>query len=282
MDKDSIDLRYAYAQLGIPDGSSLEEIQEVLTNATDYRFHTRERVESVRLLAEFFIAREKLGGVTLSFEELKKKYRQQAMALHPDRNLGNKVSEDQLKEINTAYARVEVVHKQARDYYRQSESFRRDVERHAREKTSRERPNEKKESVDEKGMPRKEKARPSYKSARPTKNPPKKYMAAYVPRSIRTARLGYLPLHTIIGSKALKKENDISFVFDYFMLPEDQFLRAKSYLSSPEVVLPALQYGKFAPPYTLKDIKEVFVPEDEPDPEEYAKNYFRTEFALSF
>jgi len=109
---------------------------------------------------------------------------------------------------------------------------------------------------------------------------PTKYMAASIPRYIRTARLSHLPRSTIIGCWFTKAAGNVNYVFDVIMLPEAQFLRAKSHLAVPESALPSLQCGKFAPPYSPTDIKEITIPLDESDPEGYAKSHFIKEFGL--
>ncbi|MDR3425137.1 MAG: DnaJ domain-containing protein [Alphaproteobacteria bacterium] len=280
----SIDLAYAYAQLGLAEGASLDEIREVLALAVAYRFSTAERVEHIRQLVEFFLARAQLGGLDASFAEIKKAYRQKAMALHPDRNWGDAASGEQLKGINAAYALVDAVHRQAKAYYRQNEDARRDSELQARKATQRERPagKEKKytQAASQTTRPAEaERAKEKTKS-RSRSASSKIYMAASIPRSIRAARLGYLPLQAIIGCRFIKKENDLNLVFDIVMLPEDQFLRAKFYLSVPDMMGADLHSGRFMPPYILRDIKEIIVPADEADPEKYAKAYFKKEFRL--
>ena len=109
---------------------------------------------------------------------------------------------------------------------------------------------------------------------------PTKYLAASVPRSVRTARLSYLPPNAIIGCWFTQIENQLNFIYDVVMLPEVQFTRAKSYLAAPETAIPSLQYGKFSPPYILTDLKTVTVPPEESDPYLYAKTYFLLQFDL--
>ena len=48
---------------------------------------------------------------------------------------------------------------------------------------------------------------------------PRTYMAASVPRFIRTARLSHLPLNTIIGYWFTKAADNSHYVFDVIMLP---------------------------------------------------------------
>ena len=109
---------------------------------------------------------------------------------------------------------------------------------------------------------------------------PKKYFAASVPRSVRTTRLSYLPPSAVIGCWFIKTENQLNFIYDVIMLADVQFARAKSYLATPETAIPSLHHGKFSPPYTLTDLKEVVVPTDEPDPHAFAKAHFMLQFDL--
>ncbi len=276
MGGDANDITYAYLQLGIKAGATLAEIQAVLARAEAYRFSTKARVDHVRRFVEFFAAREKLGGINIPFADIRKAYRRKAMELHPDRNAGDKQSEDVLKDINNNYGLVEKIHQQAKIFYKKSAEEQTEMAQQARETTALERGGQPKPE------PRVEPAKRgrAYRSTFTSPVGGKKYMAASVPRSIRTARLSYLPPHVIIGHGSVKRENDITYIYDYFMLPEDQFLRAKGYLSAPEIINPILQYGKFNPPYILKNTKEVFVPEGVRDAEAYARDYFRKEFGI--
>jgi hypothetical protein len=265
MAKYSIDISYGWAQLGVEPGASVEAVGEVLANAVASRFVTKQRVAHLRPLVDFFLARAQLGSFDDSFAEIKKSYHRQAMALHPDRHKGNQAAEERLKEINAAYELVEEISRQAKAYYKQNENIRRDLEERARQATERERPE-----------PIREKPAVQARAVMP-----RKYMAASIPRSIRTARLGYLPVQTIIGRHFTQKENDINLIFDVVMLPEEQFIRAKAYLAMPEALGAHLQYGKFSPAYTPRDTKEIIVPPGEANPEKFARDYFVKEFGLS-
>jgi hypothetical protein len=277
MPEPSIDISYAYAQLGLAQGESLEEIRAVLTYAAAARFSTKARLAHVRKFVEFFEARANLACFDAPFAEIKKAYHRQAMELHPDRNKGG--NEEQLKQTNEAYARIDAVQRQAKAYYKQAADVRREVEQEARRSTESERP------AEAKAPPRRADAKTaSAASGKKTTERraagSKKYLAAFLPRSIRAARLDYLPARTIIGYKVTKKPGDLNLVFDCIMLPEDQFVRARSYLAAPDVMGAALGQGKFSPPYILKDIKEIVVSAGEDDPEEFAKNYFLKVFGI--
>jgi len=109
----------------------------------------------------------------------------------------------------------------------------------------------------------------------------RKYMAASVPRYLRTTRLAYLPLHTIIGTRYVQGAGGAHVVFDVVMLEAHQFQRMKSNVGLQHLPAPALKAGpEFAPAFILADAREVVVPADENDPENYAKNYFLKLFDL--
>ena len=202
------------------------------------------------------------------------------MELHPDRN-PDAQAEETLKTLNAAYALIEDVHRRARDYYRQDEKTRQQSEREARAAAAREqRVQEPKSAPSSAGARAKMRAETSAPSPQNKGGKAGKYMAASVPRSIRTARLGYLPVHTIIGTKSVVLHDGTHYIMDVIMLPQDQFLRAKSYLATPEIALPALQYGKFAPAYTPRDIAEFIVPKNTENPEAIARAYFIEKFGL--
>jgi hypothetical protein len=280
----SIDVRYAYAQLGLDDGSSLDAIQAVLACAIAYRYFTKARIDLVQEYTGFFIARSKLGSINTPFSDIKKAYHKKAMALHPDRNRGDKETEDQLKDINGSYALVEAMNRTAKAYYKQSEDIRRELERKAREATENEKPEPKPQRRNASNSARhahfKSASHTASARARPTSSSKLKYMAAAIPRSIRAARLGHLSLHAIIGCKFTPKKNDLNLVFDIVMLPEKLFRRARSYLAVPDMAGVHLTYGNFSPPYIIKDFKEVVVPDQESDPERYAREHFIAAFGL--
>ncbi|HEV7454003.1 MAG TPA: hypothetical protein VGO07_01970 [Candidatus Saccharimonadales bacterium] len=102
-----------------------------------------------------------------------------------------------------------------------------------------------------------------------------------MPRFLRTARLSYLPTHSIIGSRYIKGADGGNLIFDIVMLPVEQFQRMRSNVGLQHVAAPALKLGpQLAPSFVLADAKEVIVPCDEPDPENFAKNYFMKAFGL--
>jgi hypothetical protein len=110
----------------------------------------------------------------------------------------------------------------------------------------------------------------------------KKYMATPVPRFLRQSRLGYLPTHCIIDSYLMKGNEGANLYLDLVMLPVQQFSRMRSNVGLQHVIAPALNAGpSFNPGFVINNVKEVAVPDSEPDPEAYAKNYFLKEFGLS-
>ena len=109
----------------------------------------------------------------------------------------------------------------------------------------------------------------------------RKFMAAPVPRFIRQAKLGYLPMNTVIGGYLIKGDGGANMVMDVVMLPVQQFQRMRSNVGLQHVATPGLQAGPgLMPSFMLKDVKEVTVPEAEPDAEAWAKAYFIREFKL--
>jgi hypothetical protein len=111
---------------------------------------------------------------------------------------------------------------------------------------------------------------------------PKTYMAASVPRSIRQSRLGYVPLQCILGSRYVKGGDGSNLVYDIVMLPAPEFQRMRMNVGLQNVITPGPKIGpNFQPVYVLADAKHVTVPADEPDPENYAKDYFKKIFGLT-
>jgi len=110
---------------------------------------------------------------------------------------------------------------------------------------------------------------------------PKKFMAGTVPRFLRQARLAYLPSRCVIGSRLTVGANGANLYFDIVMLPEPEFVRMRSNVGLQHVVAPALKAGPtFNPGFVIVDARYVVVPDEEPDPETYARNYFITLFGL--
>jgi hypothetical protein len=106
-------------------------------------------------------------------------------------------------------------------------------------------------------------------------------MAASVPRFLRQTKLGYLPLKCIVGSRLLRGDGGANLYFDIIMLPVPEFVRMRTNVGLQHVLAPALKAGPtFNPGYVLADTKQVIVPENEPDPEAYAKSHFLTMFGL--
>jgi hypothetical protein len=106
-------------------------------------------------------------------------------------------------------------------------------------------------------------------------------MAASVPRFLRQTKLGYLPFSSIVGSRLLKGDGGINMYFDIVMLPPPEFQRMKTNVGLRHVMAPALKSdASFQPGFILTDAKTVMVPEDEPDPEGYAKLQFMIMFGL--
>jgi len=288
MSSHSPDVTYAYAHLGLAFGASLEEIGAVLVHARAYKYSTRQRVQQVERLVEFLAARDQFGNAETPFELIRRVYLKRVMTLHPDRNRDNKEAEEQLKLINIAFALIDAVRREARDYYRQSETARREIEDEARAATEREKPLQAKEKRTQQENPkqpdqtertaRPEQTREKAAGASAYSGPGKKYFAASIPRFIRSARLSYVPANCIIASWHIAQKNDVNFIYDVIMLPEREFLRARMHLATPDVATPTLSRGGFSPAYMPKDIKTVTVPEGEAQPEKYAKEHLLEQF----
>ena len=292
----SIDVTYAYAQLGLEAGTAQERIDSVLANAIAYRFSTRPRVKQIERLVHFFAARGKFGALRDSFGDIRKAYHRQAMVHHPDRNPGDTHAEERLKILNAAFALIDEIHREAAAYFRQSESARRESEEEARRATAQETPARDRpytKSYDDiygeenAEPPPQNKQRP-HAAAQAANDAGfgartgRRYMAASIPRFMRTARLSHLRLDCVIGCWFVKRERDLNLVYDVIMLPEREFIRARAHLGTPNVLAPMLQLGSYTPSYVPLDVKFVNVPPDEPDPETFARNYFREEFGKEY
>src|SRR5580658_7858935 len=112
----SLEVAYAYIQLGLDAGASLEKIQETLANARAYRFSTRERIKQLEHIAQFFIARSQFGALEESFLEIRRSYHRQVLELHPDRNSVDRDAEERLKIINASHALVSELHREAQAF----------------------------------------------------------------------------------------------------------------------------------------------------------------------
>ena len=105
-------------------------------------------------------------------------------------------------------------------------------------------------------------------------------MAASVPRFLRQSRLAYLPLKCVIGSRLIQGEGS-NLYFDIVMLPVPEFQRMRGNVGLQHVNAPALKAGPtFNPGFVLTDAKQVIVPDNEPNPEAFAKNHFLVLFGL--
>lgn len=110
---------------------------------------------------------------------------------------------------------------------------------------------------------------------------PRVFLAASVPRHIRQSRLSYLPLSCVIGSRVYQTDGG-GVAFDVIMLPPQQFQRMQAYISLQHVIAPMPEMsGSHQPVYTLRDTKQVSVPDGEADAEGFARAYFLKEFGFS-
>lgn len=281
-----LDIRYAYMQLGLPQSSSAEQIQETIVNARAYRFSTRERLTHAQRFAGFFAARSRLGELSENFDAIRKAYHREVMALHPDRNHNDPTAIEQLKVINAAYELIEAVHKEAKTYFKYSYEERSRIENEARAATEREARSAGKQpssntvhmSYAEAGA--EETKHPAAPNAPPRPVMGAKYMAASIPRFIRSARLFYLDRDNIIGSYVVSPEGGQNLVYDVIMLPQIEFNRARLRLTMEGYGVQELTMSKLTPPYIPRDIKEIFVPLNEENPEEFARNYFMKQYKL--
>jgi hypothetical protein len=110
--------------------------------------------------------------------------------------------------------------------------------------------------------------------------PPQKYMAAFVPRFIRSTRLSYIPINNVIGSKMLKNERNMPMVFDLIMLPEMPFMRMKLRLSTEDMASTSLSKGNMPSAFSLKNIFEIVIPSTEKNADAFAKAHFLKEADL--
>jgi hypothetical protein len=109
----------------------------------------------------------------------------------------------------------------------------------------------------------------------------RKYWAASVPRHVRLARPGFLPQSCVIGTRIVRNANTNMFI-DVVMMLASEFRIMRTNISVNLVLAPALKLGANLPEpgFIFTDIREVVVPADEPDPYNFAKNYFLQKFCL--
>ncbi len=272
------DTLYALSQLGLDADTSLDSVTEILADTTADRFFAKVRGGRVQKYVDFLRARVLFGDLDQSFADLRKVYLKKAMALHPDRNKGDLASEEELKKVTAAYALLEAVHREALAAAPKNDKARASFKREAHTATAEEKGKEESPAPKPKQTPPHPPTPPPRRAARAVGS--KKYLAASIPRSVRAARLSYLPRATIIGSHVTKREKDLNLIFDVIMLPEDQFLRARSWLSVPELVNAQLSRDSFAPPYVLQNVHEVIVPAGQADPEGFAAAHFKKIFRV--
>jgi hypothetical protein len=270
----SLEINFACAQFGLEPGATLLELQEVATNAATYKYATDDRAERLEYLIGFFLARAKFGPIHEPFERIKKSYHRQVMGLHPDLNQKDEVADEKLKAANNAFEIVDHVYREAKEYYTASEDVRLEFEQEAREARVKETP-----STTSNYAPHARMKSPMEPTAVPVGVT--RFLAASVPRFIRTARLSHLKLSSIIGTRVTKGSDATNFIFDIIMLPEREFLRMRMHLAVPDSANPALQRGRFAPAYIPSDVKVLLVPPEEADPESFARTYFRGVFNLN-
>jgi len=111
--------------------------------------------------------------------------------------------------------------------------------------------------------------------------PQRTYMAASVPRFLRQTRLGYLPLNAVIGSRLVTGDGGENLCFDIIMLPAKEFQRMRGHVGLQHVIAPVLKFGPtFNPAFVLADTKQIVVPADQLNPEEFARNYFMKAYGL--
>ena len=280
-----IDIRYAYAQLGLVVGAPPEQIWQAVANARAHRFATRKRIAEVERFAAFLAERGRLGTPQDSFEVIRRAYHQKAMVLHPDHTQGSPNAEEELKAVNAAYEIIEAINKEAKDYFKRSEETRRAIEAEARATTEREaqaagkKPSSRTVNMSyAEGETKTEAKTKARTSAKP--HGAVKYMAASVPRYIRNKRLFYLGRDAVIGSKLVKSEGSVGLLYDIIMLPEREFLRARLNLGIEASGSPALEMSNLTPAYIPIDTKEVLVPPTETNPHEYAKTHFQKKYGL--
>jgi len=107
------------------------------------------------------------------------------------------------------------------------------------------------------------------------------YVASAIPRFVRTTRLGYIPMRSVIGSRLVGDGKNATIIYDIIMLPEAEFARARMHAGMQHVLAPTPHIGETMPVGVLpSDVKRLRVPEGEQNPEAYARAYFVKAYAL--
>ena len=107
------------------------------------------------------------------------------------------------------------------------------------------------------------------------------FVAFEVPRFIRTMRLGYVPMDNLLGSRSVGDGANSTIIYDFVMLPEAEFVRARMNAGVQHVVTPAPHKGETLPVgFIPTNVKHVVAPDNAPDPKGFAKGYFMKEYGL--
>ncbi len=105
-----------------------------------------------------------------------------------------------------------------------------------------------------------------------------KYIAAYIPRYMRTSRLWYLPPHAIIGSKQVGDAVGANAIYDVIMLPEKEYMRARLYLGAQNMGNNELRRGAWTPAFVPQFVREIDVRLTTKNPRSHARRYFQQAF----
>ncbi len=108
------------------------------------------------------------------------------------------------------------------------------------------------------------------------------FMAASVPRYLRTARLPYLPLDAVLGSWTVEGGGDIGVTFDVIMLPEADFQRAKTRLGVSQLESPALRRASLTGGFVPQDVRIVEIAASMPHPARRAALRLISKFRLTW
>jgi hypothetical protein len=83
-----------------------------------------------------------------------------------------------------------------------------------------------------------------------------KFFAASIPRNVRTAKLGHLPVNSFIGTWHIPNPRGGFQVFDVLMLPEADFMRAKNHLATITPMGTSPHANQMNLVFAIKDAKE--------------------------